>query len=90
MEAEYGAGLAAATAQLATLESEAAVWQEQGQPMLLDAAARLRDQQELVRARQLVGELQEEPARHRLDALERELSKVREASYVLESLTQST
>ena len=88
LEAEYGDGLAAATAQLAALESEAAVWQTQGQPMLQAAAARLKAQQELVRARQLVGELLDEPARARLDALERELSKVSEATRVLESLTQ--
>jgi len=88
LEAEYGDGLTATTAQRAALESEAAVWQTQVQPMLLAAASRLKGQRELVRARQLVGELMEEPARDRLDALDRELSKVSEANRVLESLTQ--
>jgi hypothetical protein len=88
LAAEYAAGLEEASTRVAALEAEAAVWRLRGRPMLDDAAARLQEQEELVRARQLVGELQERAARDRIDALQRELANVQEASRVLDDLRE--
>lgn len=87
LAAEYAAGLATVTARRVALEAEAAVWQQHGRSMLEDAATWLREQTELVRARQVVGALQEDTTRERIDSLERELSKVHAARRALEAPT---
>ena len=78
LAAEYQLGLESPTSRLRTLEAEVDVWQTKGRTILEEGLAWIKEQEEVVKARESVGQLTSEEAQERIDALIREMAQVRE------------
>jgi len=81
--AEYRADLESATARVGTLENEIGVWRGKAPGILEASRIWLKEEEETVKAREMVGQLPSEQARERLAGVRRELGRTEKATWLL-------
>jgi chromosome segregation ATPase len=86
LEDEYRVNLQTAGARLSALEAQADVWKDEGAAILRDGTAWLRKQIEVVRARELVGEIDRRTAERRRSELAEEIGRFEDAQNLLRGL----
>lgn len=86
LEDEYRVNLRTMEARVSTLEAQAEVWKDEGAAVLRDGIAWLRRQVEIVRTRELVGEVDRGMAERRRLELNAEIERFEEAQGLLRGL----
>lgn len=86
---EYQASLDTTNSTLSTLERRASAWKNKGRPTLETGKSWLKMELDIVRARKLVEEIDNDEAQQREKVLKREIKRFEEAEKLLDNLKQT-